>query len=241
MLDPDFPYRLLQAGQQRTVKAIQSLSAEYSTRGLTYNTDRFAAISGLENRIARAKRCEARFGIFQTCLHRSLLWQKSGESSMDRIEYKTQIVPSWSWMAYDGQIQFMDVPFHEVYWVRSLRFNKRYKYRWLKKTWKCALVTVISFFQNCSLEQRGASYAILDSGNTERGWIQYDIEVNARLDAKECVVLGRQQISESDVRKWEYYILVVRLTDVDNEYERVGVGCIQSDYVRRHGSEALIV
>jgi hypothetical protein len=61
MLDPSFPHRLLMAGDERTIDFIQFLFTEYSRRGLTETTDRCTAISGLESRIAQAKKCETRF------------------------------------------------------------------------------------------------------------------------------------------------------------------------------------
>jgi hypothetical protein len=240
MLDPNFPERLLRAGNERTIEFIQFLSTEYSKRGLTEKTDRCAAISGLESRIAQAKKCETRFGIFQSFLHRSLLWQRSEERDTDRIDYGAQIVPSWSWMAYSGSIQFMDITFGNGEWVRSLRFNKRYKYRRFNKKWKPALVTDIGSFQRCNLERRGTGYAILDLGGTERGRIQYDMETHEHLDAERCVVVGRDS-RDSDAGKRKYYILVVRSTSMENEYTRVGAGWILSDYVARQGVQALIV
>jgi hypothetical protein len=240
MLDPSFPQRLLEAGDKRTIEFIQFLSTEYSRRGLTQTTDRCAAISGLEIRIAQAKKCETRFGIFQSYLHRSLLWQRTGERNTDRISYKTQIVPSWSWMACSGSIEFMDIGFSNVQWVRSLRFNKRYKYRWFNKKWKSALVTDIGSFQRCHCEQNGTGYAILDLDGAEGGWIQYDMETHKRSDAERCVVVGRD-LRESDARKWMYYILVVSPTGMEKEYTRVGAGWILSDYVVRQSVQALIV
>jgi hypothetical protein len=240
MLDPSFPQRLLQSGNERTIEFIQFLSTEYSKRGLTYETDRRAAISGLESRIARARGGETRFGIFQSFLHRSLLWQRSEERDQDRIDYGAHIVPSWSWMAYNGSIKFTDVPFGSVEWERSLRFNKRYKYRRFNKKWKPALVTNISSFRNCSFKRSEAGCAILDSDRAERGEIQYDVKTHERLDSDRCVVLGRD-VLESIAGKTNYYILVVRPTGMENEYTRVGAGRIQSDYVARQDLQALIV
>jgi hypothetical protein len=64
MLDPNFLEQLLKAGNKRTIEFIQFLSTEYLKRGLTEKTNRWAAISGLESRIAQAKKCKTRFGIF---------------------------------------------------------------------------------------------------------------------------------------------------------------------------------
>jgi hypothetical protein len=233
MLDPDFPARLLKSGDQRTTEFIQFLSEQYSKRGLTEKTDRCVAISGLEDRIARARKCQTRYGVFHLYLHRNLLWQRSGEERMKRIGYKTQVVPSWSWIAYDGGIEFMDIPFGKVDWMVRLRFNKKHNYEWwFNKKGNAALVTDIGVFRNCNLEQRETNHVILDSNKAERGWIWYDLEASKDLDAEQCVVVGRDaREDEFGLRK--YYILVVRPTSVDNEYTRVGVGWIRSDYVKR--------
>jgi hypothetical protein len=246
MLDPNFPERLLKAGNERTIEFIQFLFTEYSKRDLTEKTDRCAAISGLESGIAQAKKCETRFGIFQSFLHRSLLWQRSEERDTDRIDYRAQIVPSWSWMAYNGSIEFMDIPFRTVEWVRGLRFNKRNEQSGFDKEWKSALVTNISSFRRCSFKRKGTGCAILDldradgADGAKRGWIEYDMETHERLDAERCVIVGRDS-RESNAGKRNYYILVVRPTGMENEYTRVGVGCILSDYVARQGVQALIV
>jgi hypothetical protein len=134
----------------------------------------------------------------------------------------------------------MDIAFGKVEWVRGLRFNKRNRRRWFNKEWKPALVTDIGSFQRCNPDRRGTGYAILDLDGAERGWIQYDIETHERLDSDRCVVIGRDS-RESDARKRRYYILVVRPTDMENEYTRVGAGWIQSDHVVRQGVQALIV
>jgi hypothetical protein len=232
MLDPN----------ERTIDFIQFLSTEYSRRGLTVKTDRSTAISGLESRIAQAKKCETRFGIFELFLHRPLLWQRTGKRDTDRIDYGAQIVPSWSWMAYNGSIKFMDIPFHSVEWVRSLRFNKRYKYRRFNEKWKPALVTDMSSFRTCNFERRTTDYAILDLYDAaERGCVQYDMETHERLDSERCVVIGRICYSSDTRERRKYYILVVRPTGMKNEYTRVGAGWIQGDYVARQDLEGLIV
>jgi len=230
MLDPNFPNRLLESGDRRTMEFIHFLSEDYSKRDLTEETDRCVAISGLEARIARARGCQSRYGIFQPYLHRNLLWQRSDEK-MKRIGYETQIVPSWLWMAYGGGIQFLNIPFGNVDWIDKLRFSEK---------GEPALTTDLGAFRNCSLEQRDRSYAILDSSKVERGWIQYDIEASEDLHAERCVVVGRtSHANEHGLRK--YYILVVRPTSMDGEYRRVGVGCTQCDCIVRQRPKARVV
>lgn len=221
MLDPKFPNRLLKSGHQRTMEFIHFLFEDYSKRDLTKKTDRAVATSGLEARIARALRCQSRYGIFQQYLHRNLLWHTS-DNKMERIVYKNRNVPSWSWMAYNGGIQFMDIPFGTVDWIDNLRFDKGRE---------LVLITNVGEFRDCTMEPDGKHYAILDSSRTKRGWIQYDVEEDEDLFKERCVVVGKRSSNRLDIK--EYYILVIRPTSVDGEYKRVGVGLIQSDYVVR--------
>ena len=94
----------------------------YSKRGLTKDTDRCVAASGLEVRIASALHCKSKHSIFETHLHRNLLWQAS-DKHIERIAYtNNQEVPSWSWMACSGSIEFMEVKFGSVSWVNALAF-----------------------------------------------------------------------------------------------------------------------
>jgi hypothetical protein len=73
MLDPNFPNRLLNSGDQRTMEFIYFLFKDYLKRGLTEETDRVVATSGLEARIAGALKYQSRYGIFERYLHRNLL------------------------------------------------------------------------------------------------------------------------------------------------------------------------
>ncbi|KAH8731712.1 heterokaryon incompatibility protein-domain-containing protein [Phaeosphaeriaceae sp. PMI808] len=237
MLDPNFPDRLLASGDKRTVEFIHFLSEAYSKRHLTKKTDRRIAISGLEARIARARWCQSRYGIFENFLHRNLLWQRSDGDKMERIRYESGVVPSWSWMAYDGGIQYMDIPFGDVDWNIKLQFNehKHVFFNTLKRKRRLALVADIGVFRNCSLEQRDISYAVLDSNKVERGRIWYDIEASGDPHTERCVVVGRDN-REGDYgsrMKDSYYILVIGPTSVDDEYTRVGVGWIRMDHVAR--------
>ena len=243
MLDPNFPDRLLRSGERRTMEFILFLFENYSKRDLTNKTDRCVAISGLEASIARTRGCQSKYGIFREYLHRNLLWQRSDGKKTQQIGYEPGIVPSWSWMAYGGGIQFMDIPFGDVDWNIKLQFNKERKHVFniFKRKGRHALVTDIGVFRNCSLEQRDISYAVLDSSKAERGRIWYDIEASGDLHTEWCVVVGRNCKDEHGPRNRKYYILVVRPTSVDGEYTRVGVGWIQSDYVARQRLNVRVV
>jgi hypothetical protein len=170
------------------------------------------------DRIAGALKCDSRYGIFQKYLHRNLLWRASNDK-MKEIAYDHH-VPSWSWMAYSGAIQFMDIPLGKVDWIDHLRFDE-------ERECDHAIISNLWTFQNCTMGHYGAQYAVLDSDGAKRGWIQYDTEGSEDLHKEQCVVVGKK--SDRDIE--EYYVLVIRSTSVDGEYRRIGVGLIQSDYV----------
>lgn len=236
ILDPDFPKRLFESGYQRTIEFIHFLFEDYSKRGLTEKTDRCIATSGLETRIAGALQCQSKYGIFEKYLHRNLLWQAS-DSKMERIEYKTRHVPSWSWMAYNGGIQFMDkdIPFGAVDWINNLRFDKKREHALVAKVGK--------FRDGMKLDgmKLNGKHTVLDSGDEERGWIQYDVkgkdEESRDLCEERCIVVGKKA---KEIAK--YYILVVKPTnEIEGEYRRVGVGMIESGYVVRQLADVRVV
>ncbi|KAH7111797.1 heterokaryon incompatibility protein-domain-containing protein [Dendryphion nanum] len=231
-LDPNFPTRLLESGKRCTLNCTSFIFQDYSKRNLTVPSDRCVAISGLVDRIAGALKCRSRYGIFQEYLHRNLLWQASNDK-MKEIAYDYP-VPSWSWMAYSGGIQFVDIPLGRVDWIDQLRFDEECEYHH-------ALISNLWTFQNCTTGLYKAQHVVLDSDGAKKGWIQYDIEGGKDLRREQCVVVGRKHKFEGDVETEdgdcsalgaeEYYILVIRPTGVDREYKRIGVGLIQSDCV----------
>jgi len=91
------------------------------------------------------------------------------------------------------------------------------------------------------MEPDGKRYAVFDFGRIKRGWIQYDVEEGGDLCKERCVVAGKKSNKGFDRLGVEYYILVVRPTSVDDEYERVGVGLIQSGYVVRQRLNVRVV
>ncbi|KAF1830975.1 hypothetical protein BDW02DRAFT_582475 [Decorospora gaudefroyi] len=223
LLDPSFPDRLLKSGRGRTVEFIHFLFENYSKRGLTKDTDRCVAASGLEVRIARALPCtNSRYGIFQEHLHRNLLWQAS-DSNAKRIVYDgDQQVPSWSWMACGGGIKFMEVAIGSVSWVRALAFDAERD--------SAALIADVGKFRYVTLKPDGDRYTVSNFFGRAKGWIQYDVEGGESGHGDHCVVIGR---TEEGIRKKHYYILVVVPTKEDGEYTRVGVGMVRTGYVKR--------
>ncbi|KAF2726699.1 HET-domain-containing protein [Polyplosphaeria fusca] len=228
-LDPVFPSHLLRAGEERTLKFISFLIQNYSERSLTVPSDRSIAVAGLLDRVAGTLKCRCRYGVFELYLHRNLLWQASN-SGLKEITYNhDHRVPSWSWMAYSGGINFLNIEFGKVEWINHLRFDEESR---------LLLVAKIGRFQDCALQPDGRCYAVLGFKGKEVGSIQYDVDGDEEFCEKKCVPLGR---TRTWWHKTKYYVIVVRSTGVVSEYRRIGVGWIQSSYIEQLSSDVRIV
>ncbi len=136
---------------------------------------------------------------------------------MKRIEYGGK-VPSWSWMAYEGGIQFTEDKFSDLDLFVDLRFDQ-----------SGALIAKAWEFKDCHVKrqtQDGTHPQILDSNEVKRGWIVYDVEDGEDCSEERGVVVARTEDGS------EYYMLVVKGMKT-GEYERVGMGKVQTDYISR--------
>jgi len=213
------------------VEFIHFLFQNYSKRGLTEPTDRRVAASGLEARIAGALHSNSKHGIFEKHLHRNLLWQTSDKRTK-RIAYtNNQEVPSWSWMACGGGIEFIEVRFGNVSWVKALAFDAERD--------SAALIADVGKFRDYTMKSKGDRCIILDTSTHKKlGWIRYDIESGAEGSENHCVVVGRTEVSSVEQ---QFYVLVIVPTGKDGVYRRVGVGMVGTSCVERLASDVRIV
>jgi hypothetical protein len=120
--DSDFPRYGDAHSKGKRIKFIQSFYEQYSAMQLTYAKDRPAAIRGLEARLVQTIGGPGGYGVFRKHMHRYLLWKRCGKTSLERIADfpPNERVPSWSWMAYAGPIEYVDVPGYNVEWEKNL-------------------------------------------------------------------------------------------------------------------------
>ncbi|KAI3570894.1 heterokaryon incompatibility protein-domain-containing protein [Fusarium oxysporum f. sp. albedinis] len=232
ILDPNFPNRLGQSGYQRTLDFVRFLFKKYSTSGLTFESDRDVAIYSLIERMRHALRTEVRYGIVRCFLGSLLLWKCTSEGKTALINYGDRRVPSWSWMAYPGAIDFITDAKQRLMVPRSadLDFTEDGK----------ALNVKVRQFKDCRIFQYGKQCRIFD--RTAFAWIRKVgslwFDVADRIEFKYCVVVGVGDDYEKEESRKTYYILVVREKLGGGEYERVGVGKVEARYVSRECDEA---
>lgn len=115
----------------------------------------------------------------------------------------------------------MDVPFGEMEWIDSIRFDEEREE---------AIIAILWVFRE------GAA----------KGRIHFDLSEDDILGKQYCVVVGKMKpkvfrYAYEDSIIAEYHILVVVSTDVDGEYRRVGAGTVHCSHVVRQTAGVRVV
>ncbi|RAK82870.1 HET-domain-containing protein [Aspergillus costaricaensis CBS 115574] len=222
LLDPRFPERLVVAGYRTAALFLQELITDYSRRDLTFpEKDKVVAFSGIAERIKEALATEVRYGVFRCFLPRLLLWKRAGIEN-DRISYDDNRVPSWSWMLYNGKIDFLTKSDLKVPENQSLSFDDS----------DSGINIEVRQLDGCYTRGRDGEYMIF-MGTEKVGVLHFDMELAAEVESRNCVVIGVRADDGDDDPNKEYYILAVRKISEGKEYERLGVGRVRARYVSR--------
>ena len=88
----------------------KAIVENYSSRDLTYMTDKLPALYGLSEMVDRSSKDKYFAGLWQSDLLQQLLWRHCGKVTGSAVEFRRQRefrAPSWSWASVDGQVQFL--------------------------------------------------------------------------------------------------------------------------------------
>ncbi|EUC46749.1 hypothetical protein COCMIDRAFT_35616 [Bipolaris oryzae ATCC 44560] len=227
--DPDFPHILSSATQGERILRFQELYRKYSRLGLSKAYDRPTAIDGLQQRLLRTMYVRGGFGVFDQgvtrgLLRRSLLWRRGVDTrSLTRIHFPAEsvlpTVPSWSWMAYTGGIDYLQPDFGNYEWED------------LQSPWSTNAPNNISSTDvsivNMALVASAREY---DSGAalSSEGELILDAPNPSSRPKTLCVVLGKAKGSPSPETQ-RHYVLIVAVAGHKGRagetiYERVGAG-----------------
>lgn len=181
--------------------------------------DRPMGIAGLEQRLIRVLKTDGGFGVLQSFLGRTLLWRRASDApSMTKINFPdTMGVPSWSWMAYEGPITFIDAPFDGVYWEEkevlspwSPRPASSSTPMWhssIGTPKQCLIVSARTFrLKDVNLER-----IIFDTG-----------QQRPESRSLKCVIIGRRKSEDGSPTQTHYVLIVEQLSN--DRFERVGAG-----------------
>ena len=116
----DFPWTDAIDPPKSESATLQDVFAHYSRLHLTVKADRPVAIAGIERRLQDAYETRSYYGIFQKNFIESLLWKRAPNNWLEPlIDFTGKVrnwtvsgyrVPSWSWMAYTGEIGYVEIP-----------------------------------------------------------------------------------------------------------------------------------
>ncbi|CAG9993935.1 unnamed protein product [Clonostachys byssicola] len=210
--DADFPNSGLQYYKDERIRLIQHLYELYSGLGLSYPTDRPKAILGLERRLARVFKSQARHGIFSQFFFRMLLWRGQERGKLTQIFRPEEgRVPSWSWMSCAGAITYMDVPFNGVIWLDNLTNPFTFTEMQLTDEWDGRLFALANDFLTYSWSKQVD--LVLDFEVPKEGFSNW-----------KCVLLGIDK-GDSSPGAPDCYVLLIKVVPdtVPLIWERIGV------------------
>ncbi|KAI0197247.1 hypothetical protein EV127DRAFT_507503 [Xylaria flabelliformis] len=221
--DHHFPDGALSYFKNERILLIQYLYTRYSELSIKYGTDRPAAIQSLEARLGRTFGSLVAGGVFRKFFERTILWQAHFDGSLARVDYSgaqngQTAPPSWSCLAYLGEIKFLDIPFGDVSWTGDL-----------KNPLPTADYDDAAPIPNIiSLDACARKITIK----------RFDIFVSVTLDTLEavdeefrqglwrCITVGKDKTPNARGQA-AYYVLLIRPVDRSrNIYERVGAGVL---------------
>lgn len=196
-------------------------------------------MNGLEQRLAWGFKCRGKFGILgdsiqadhKSLLHRSLLWIRAiNKDSLRKIKFPPhrEKVPTWSWMAFQGEIDYLSVPFGQVNWDTELK--SPWQAMETKSTGRSGPPSIRARAYRLSVRETSSDVNLVFNS---RGQLQPPIS-NAL-----CVVVGRARglvPEESRI----HYVLLIRPSDSMcssmsvETYERVGAGSLPREFIDFH-------
>ena len=223
------------------IRLYQFLYRLYSRLSFKHIEDRPIAIAGLENRLIRDFSARGGYGVFDDgpyleLSHTSLLWRRGADQKMlVKIRFQNDpamLVPSWSWMAYEGGIDYLDLPLSRVQWVEDelgLSWGQE-----ASSVWYMTDYSHDNHLRAVARDFKDLNHIL--QGIEERQQIIFDDPGGAEGRPLKCVILGRVE-GELPPREVTCYVLVVAPKDyAENEiYERVGVGFLSSENITLEG------
>ncbi|KAI3336766.1 hypothetical protein HD806DRAFT_517809 [Xylariaceae sp. AK1471] len=248
--DPKFPRIIMSASQGEKIIRFQNLYKTYSALAFTNSYDRPIAADGIQSRLLKAFGTRGGYGIFDEdsksgqrgLLRRSLLWYRpdgvSDNMKLTRIAFPSgrgpAVVPSWSWMAYTGEIDFLKLEFGKIDWMN------------IQSPWSSSKGATMPLDESGSrLALTGQARIVIDYMQEEKpGKLYYDIPQEEGNDRVRCVVLGVEAGRQAVGSRLHYFILVrparSRPSGPNQVYERVGAGYLPGRYIAKDGERIQI-
>ena len=225
------------------IEYYQDLYKLYSRLQFSRYEDRPFAIAGLEKRLLQAFDTKGGYGIFDDgdksvrgLFHRSILWQRGEEKefenglvSIDFPAHRNIRVPSWSWMAYQGGIDYVTPPggtaeweMNDILepWTRGLSPGTDSAHR----DGIIAIPAIVRGFE-LNLRLPGEYKLVYDT----------DKPREPEEQRTQCVIVAKDKHGRSEGTKRHYILLVAPKQEAichgRRIFERIGAGYILGKYI----------
>ncbi|OCK81870.1 HET-domain-containing protein [Lepidopterella palustris CBS 459.81] len=208
------------------------LFQRYTRLEFSYPEDRPIAIDGLMERLTHAFKTRSLAGLFETFWGRCLLWRRAdGAEPLKKIPRGThtlKIPPTWSWMAFNGVISFIEPEGGQVNWNDHdiiLPFADRTQASWLRTSHRGDSVAI---------RAKAFDFEIAVGASESEAFISYDGDNVSTSASTKCVIIGSEKQQVSDAGTRIHYVLIVKATSDapgTTSYERVGVGYLLGKFV----------
>jgi hypothetical protein len=226
----------------------QVLYKQYSRLKFSQITDRRLGIAGLEQRLIKDFKVDGGFGIFQApperikdrgYFGRSLLWKRGQDvSELTMINYSEATpkasVPSWSWMAYKGGIEYLEdplLPFNGVVW-ETKEIMSPWNVTHSSQSWHTGIRG-----KSTALRGTARSFTCAEAVDGENIWYDRKLECCSGDLGKSHVMCVRVGSATKDVPgvpvETSHYVLLVHPTPERGVYKRVGVAALRASWVKK--------
>ncbi|KAH7360958.1 hypothetical protein BKA65DRAFT_577990 [Rhexocercosporidium sp. MPI-PUGE-AT-0058] len=143
--------------------------------------------------------------------------------------------PSWSWMAYDGQIQYLQLEAEEVEWDLNVQFmdDKQSDSVTGSDNHRYVLEARVRRLRDCKINSEGV---ILDDADNEVGLVHFDTQPGSFLPEVVCAIMGRETKVYGNINgsQRKYYVLFLAKGAMQprrGTFTRVGIGSIQQRFL----------
>lgn len=211
----------------------QMFYMQYSRLEFSKIEDRPFGIAGLEKRLLEGFGARGGYGVLDDgkgLLHRSLLWHRPPDGKLERIRFPTQkniFVPTWSWMAYSGGIDYLDLTFNGFDWEMS-----ELKSPWSSQSSRSiTLYVTVRHFDTSKVGRNSYTF-----------YMDIPEEGSAETTQLRCVVLARPKAGSAS-RDTRCYVLIVAPHGTEDTavFRRVGVGHMPEVCISQSAAAEVVV
>jgi hypothetical protein len=137
-------------------------------------------------------------------------------------DFENVRVPSWSWMAYKGEVSYTDIPANGLRWKGDVRFTFC-RFGLQAERWCALKAPLAQISRGCDINRnRCTNYGIMDETDSLVGWIKYDKKQDKEHDEGDKV--GVERVRQKSRASYGYRIsLCVTVYKIISLKECVGL------------------